>query len=377
MIDLLRQEVMCGADLVVVKIGTNVLAADDGTLDLDQVRHLSEQIAAVKKMGKRVVLVSSGAIGAGIGRLGLKGRPTDLPALQAAAAVGQCRLIEAYDSCLRPFGHPAAQVLLTAEDFNHRERYLNVRNTILQLLEWNAVPIINENDTVSVEEIRFGDNDHLAAMVTNLLRAPLLVILSIAEGFYPGDPNSTPGLAPLSTVTHIDEQILNHVGESKSKLGAGGMRSKLQAVRSATAAGESVCIACGRSPNILLRLLAGETVGTLFPATGGALNSWKRWIGYTAKPKGSYVVDAGAHRALAADNKSLLPIGVVEVLGTFLSGDVVSVEHPVGLEFARGLTNYSSDEARRIMGRPSIQLAELLPGSRWEEVVHRDNLVLT
>jgi glutamate 5-kinase len=377
MIDLLRQEVMCGADLVVVKIGTNVLAADDGTLDLDQVRHLSEQIAAVKKMGKRVVLVSSGAIGAGIGRLGLKARPTDLPALQAAAAVGQCRLIEAYDSCLRPLGFPTAQVLLTAEDFNHRERYLNVRNTILQLLEWDAVPIINENDTVSVEEIRFGDNDQLAAMVTNLLRAPLLVILSIADGLYPGDPNVTPDLAPISTVTHIDEQILSHVGASKSKLGAGGMRSKLQAVRSATSSGESVCIASGKTSNILLRLLAGETLGTLFPATGGSLNSWKRWIGYTAKPKGSYVVDAGAHRALATGNKSLLPVGIVEVIGTFTSGDVVAVEHPVGIEFARGLTNYSSDEAHRIMGRPSAQLAELLPGSRWEEVVHRDNLVLT
>jgi glutamate 5-kinase len=377
MIDLLRQEVMCAADLIVVKVGTNVLAAEDGALDLEQVRQLSEQIANVKKTGKRVVLVSSGAIGAGIGRLGLKSRPTDLPALQAAAAIGQCRLIEAYDSCLRPFGHPAAQVLLTAEDFNHRERYLNVRNTILQLLAWNAVPIINENDTVSVAEIRFGDNDQLAAMVTNLLRAPLLIILSIADGLYPGDPDVMPGLAPIPLVTTIDEATLAHVGVSKSKLGTGGMRSKLQAVRSATAAGESVCIASGRTQNVLLRLLAGEPLGTLFPATGGSLNSWKRWIGYSARPKGSYVVDAGARNALTAGNKSLLPVGVIEVVGTFTTGDVIAVEHPAGVEFARGLSNYSSEEARRIMGRPSGQLADLLPGSRWEEVVHRDNLVLT
>jgi len=377
MIDLLRQEVMCGADLVVVKVGTNVLAADDGTLDLEHVRHLSEQIAEIKRQGKRVVLVSSGAIGAGIGRLGLKTRPTDLPALQAAAAIGQCRLIEAYDSCLRPLGHPTAQVLLTAEDFNHRERYLNVRNTILQLLDWNALPIINENDTVSVEEIRFGDNDQLAAMVTNLLRAPLLIILSVADGLYPGDPNVTLDLKPIPTVTNIDEQTLAHVGVSKSKLGTGGMRSKLQAVRLATAAGESVCIASGRTPNVLLRLLAGETLGTLFPATGGAVRSWKRWIGFTKKPKGTYVVDAGARLALVERGKSLLPVGVVEVVGTFSSGDVVAVEHPAGVEIGRGLTNYSSDEVRRIMGRPSAQLAELLPGSRWEEVVHRDNLVLT
>jgi glutamate 5-kinase len=377
MIDLLRQEIMFGAGLVVVKVGTNVLTADDGTLDLGQIKHLSEQIAAVMQRGKRVVLVSSGAIGAGIGRLGLKARPTDLPALQAAAAVGQCRLIEAYDSCLKPFGHPAAQVLLTAEDFNHRERYLNVRNTILQLLEWGAVPIINENDTVSVAEIRFGDNDQLAAMVTNLLRAPLLVILSIADGLYPGDPNETPGLQPIPVVPNIDEATLAHVGMSKSSLGTGGMRSKLQAVRTATAAGESACIASGRTPNVLVRLLDGEPLGTLFPATGSAMNSWKRWIGFTAKPKGVFVVDAGAHRALTAAGKSLLPVGVIDVRGEFAFGDVVAVETAAVGEFARGLTNYSSGEARSIMGRPTAQLAELLPGSRWEEVIHRDNLALT
>jgi len=376
MIDLLRQEVMCGADLVVVKIGTNVLTADDGTLDLQQVAHLSEQIAAVKRQGKRIVLVSSGAIGAGVDRLGLKARPTDLPALQAAAAIGQCRLIEAYDSCLRRFGHATAQILLTAEDFNDRARYLNVRNTILQLLDWDAVPIVNENDTVSVAEIRFGDNDQLAAMVTNLLRAPLLVILSVAEGLYPGDPSETPGLAPIPLVTNIDADILSHVGVSKSKLGTGGMHSKLQAVRTATAAGESACIASGKTPNVLLRLLAGETLGTLFPATGSALTSWKRWIGFTAKPKGTFVVDAGAQRALCGGGRSLLPVGVVEVKGDFQFGDVVTISSS-DVEFARGLTNYSADDARRIIGRPSAQLAELLPGSRWEEVIHRDNLVLT
>ncbi|HVJ80282.1 MAG TPA: glutamate 5-kinase [Planctomycetia bacterium] len=376
MIDLLRQEVMAAAGSVVVKIGTSVLAAPDGTLDREQVAHLSDQFAALKRGGRQVVVVSSGAIGAGMGKLKLGRRPVDLPALQAAAAVGQCSLMDAYDEHLGRHGYAAAQILLTAEDFNHRERYLNVRNTILQLLAWNAVPIINENDTVSVSEIRFGDNDQLAAMVTNLLRAPLLVILSVAAGLYPGDPNLDPSLKPIPLVLSIDEKTSGYAGATKSALGSGGMQSKLQAVRLATAAGESVCIASGREPNVLTRLLAGEEIGTLFPATGESLTSWKRWIGMTAKPRGAYVVDAGAKAALIDKGRSLLPVGVAAVRGEFAPGEVVSIEHPAGVEFARGLTNYSAAEAGRLCGRTTDQLAQLLPGSRYEEVVHRDNLVL-
>jgi glutamate 5-kinase len=376
MIDLLRQEVMCAAKTLVVKIGTNVLTGSDGSLDVHHVRHLAEQLAALRRQGREVVVVSSGAIGAGMGRIGLKTRPKSLPELQAAAALGQSRLIEAYEQALGPLGFHAAQVLLTAEDFNHRERYLNVRNTLRQLLAWNAIPVINENDTISVAEIKFGDNDQLAAMVTNLLRAPLLIILSITAGFYVGDPTQNPHLQPLPTVLNIDEALLGHVTNARSPLGSGGMRSKLQAVQMATSAGESVCIASGREPNILVRLLAGETLGTLFPATGESVTSWKRWIGFTAKPKGTFVVDAGARDALMNKHRSLLPIGVVEVRGRFSPGEIVSIECPAGVEFARGLTNYSSEEIRKIMGRPSTQLVELLPNALYDEAIHRDNLMV-
>lgn len=376
MVDLVRQEVVRGAHTVVIKIGTNVLASAGSALDRAHLADLAGQIAEIRRQGRKVILVSSGAIGAGLGRLGRAKRPTTLPELQAVAAIGQSDLMDAYDACFRPHGLHAAQLLLTAEDFNQRERYLNVRNTILKLLEWEAVPVINENDTVSVAEIRFGDNDQLAAMVTNLIRAPLLIILSVVEGLFPAGVDPHGGADPIDTVLTVDDSVLGLAGTSTSGLGTGGMKSKLQAARIASAAGENVWIANGRRPDVLRRLLAGEKLGTLILAKGESVAAWKRWIGYTVKPRGGYVVDEGAKEALVDKGKSLLPIGAVELTGRFEPGDVVSVSTASGEPFARGLTNYSSDEARLILRQPTHRLAELLASPRYDELIHRDNLVI-
>ncbi len=266
--DLVRDDVVLSAQTWVVKVGTSVLTGPDGTLDLARIDHLAEQISMVMDRGRKVALVSSGAVGAGMGQLGWKRRPDDLPRLQAAAAVGQAYLIRAYDDGLRRHRRHAAQLLLTHEDFDSRPRYLNMRNTLHSLFESDAVPIINENDTISVDEIKFGDNDRLAAMVTNLLQASLLVILSVVDGLYRSDPGVSNTSEGVSLVPQIDDQVLGLAGASTSSLGTGGMRSKLAAARQVTQAGGSVIIASGTRPEPLTRILAGEPTGTLFLAHG-------------------------------------------------------------------------------------------------------------
>jgi glutamate 5-kinase len=374
--DPVRQEVIALAHTVIVKVGTNVLTDAAGRLDTQRLQALADQVHRIRQSGRKVALVSSGAIGAGMGQLGLAERPSDLRHLQACAAVGQGFLVRAYQECLTPYGTQVAQILLTAGDFDNRSRYLNTRNTILTVFEWNCLPIINENDTVSVAEIRFGDNDHLAAMVTNLVQAPLLVLLSVVDGLYNRDPGPEPDLAPLATVPYIDDSIMELAGRRRSSLGTGGMRSKLRAARLATAAGESVIIANGTRPGILDQIFAAEPVGTLFLPHGSTLPAWKRWLGYTAQPKGKLVVDAGAHSAVQKKGRSLLAIGVMGVTGSFGKGDVVSLCEPDGREFARGLTNYSSADAGRICGLRTKQIGEVLGTIPYEEVVHRDNLVV-
>jgi glutamate 5-kinase len=376
MLDPVRQEVMALAHTVVIKVGTNVLAEADGRLHRGRVQQLADQVARILDAGRKVALVSSGAIGAGIGELGLAGRPTDLRHLQACAAVGQSLLMRAYQECLSPYRVHTAQILLTASDFDNRARYLNARNTILTLFEWGVLPIINENDTVSVAEIRFGDNDHLAAMVTNLLQAPLLILLTNVDGLYSADPRSDVGAKLLTTVPQIDGTVMDMAGASRSALGSGGMRSKIRAARLATTAGESVIMANGALPGVLDALFAAEPVGTLFLPPGGTVPAWKRWLGYTAQPKGQLLVDAGAHDAVAHNGRSLLPIGVVRVSGHFNKGDVVALCRSDGKEFARGLTNYAAADAQRIVGLRTDQIAELLGTVPYEEIVHRDNLVV-
>jgi glutamate 5-kinase len=376
MLDPVRQEIIALAGTIVVKVGTNVLTSPDGTLDPVRLQFLADQVQRIRATGRKVALVSSGAIGAGIGRLGLGKRPSDLRHLQACAAVGQSFLMRAYEECLAAHGARTAQILLTAGDFDNRTRYLNARNTILTLFEWDCLPIINENDTISVAEIRFGDNDHLAAIVTNLLQAPLLVLLTVVDGLYGSDPSTDPNASIVSTVPRIDAAILDKAGESRSPLGSGGMRSKLRAARLATEAGESVIIANGSQPGVLDAIMAGEPVGTLFLPHGGTLPAWKRWLGYTARPRGRLVVDAGARIAVEENGRSLLPIGVIQVAGSFHKGDVVALLDAEGAEFARGLTNYSSDDASRLRGLRTDQIAEALGTVPYEEIVHRDNLVV-
>lgn len=377
MLDPVRQEVIALARSVVIKVGTNVLTDANGALDPTRLQALTDQVQRVRQMGRKVTLVSSGAIGAGVGRLGLGRRPTGLRQLQACAAVGQGFLMRAYEEALSRHGTRTAQILLTAGDFDNRTRYLNARNTILTLLEWDCLPIINENDTVSVAEIRFGDNDKLAAMVTNLLQAPLLILLTVVDGLYSDDPSTNPNATLMTTVPVLDQSILGMAGSSRSSLGTGGMRSKLRAARMATAAGESVIMANGSKSGILDAIFASEPVGTLFLPHGGTLPAWKRWVGYTAVPKGQLRVDAGAREAVVNKGRSLLPIGVVEVVGTFRKGDVVVLCDPTGTEFARGLTNYSSDDAKKICRLRSEQISEVLGVQTYEECVHRDNLVVT
>jgi glutamate 5-kinase len=377
MLDPVRQEIIALASTIVVKVGTNVLTGADGTLDQNRLQSLADQVQRIRRSGRKVALVSSGAIGAGMGRLGLGKRPTDLRHLQACAAVGQTFLMRAYEECLAAQGARTAQILLTAGDFDNRTRYLNARNTILALFEWDCLPIINENDTVSVAEIRFGDNDHLAAMVTNLLQAPLLLLLTVVDGLYGSDPKSDPNASIVSTVPCIDATILDKAGGSRSPLGSGGMRSKLRAARLATEAGESVIIANGTMPGILDAIMGAEPVGTLFLPHGGTMPAWKRWLGYTAQPRGRLVVDAGARKAVQENGRSLLPIGVIQVAGSFHKGDVIALVDGDGTEFARGLTNYSSEDAVRLRGLRTDQISEALGTVPYEEIVHRDNLVVT
>ena len=376
MTDPVRKNVVEQASVVVVKVGTNVLTDERGTLDRARMQALADQLQRIHAGGRKVVLVSSGAIGAGVGRLGLSKRPGDLPHLQACAAVGQSALMQVYQECLAPHRLHTAQILLTAGDFDNRVRYLNVRNTILTLFEYDCLPIINENDTVSVAEIRFGDNDHLAAMVTNLLRAPLLILLTNVDGLYSSDPNNDPDAKLLCTVPHIDRGITDMAGVSKSVLGTGGMKSKLRAARLATAAGESVIMANGAVPDILDRVFAAEPVGTLFLPHGDGVPSRERWLGYTARPRGSFHVDEGAKQAIEKHGKSLLPIGVVTVEGVFGKGEVISIKDAQGIEFARGLTNYTSTDAERLRGLHTEQIARVIGKVPYVELVHRDNLVV-
>jgi glutamate 5-kinase len=376
--DILRQEIAVTADMIVVKVGTRVLTHPDGRLDETRIALLAEDINRIYQSGRRVVLVSSGAVGAGMSLLGLTQRPTDLAQLQAVAAIGQTNLIQTYDRTFRQHGRRAAQVLLTAEDIQHRIRYLNVRNTLFSLLDFGAVPIINENDTVAVDELRttFGDNDRLAALVTNLLRAPLLIMLSDVEGLFDGHP-SDPNSKVIPTVDVLDESIRALVRDRASTLSKGGMSSKLEAARIVTAAGENAIIASGHQPGTLARIMAGELVGTLLIAEGKVVSPRKRWIGFSARPRGKLLLDAGAARAIGRDGRSLLAIGIQAIEGQFHKGDVVALCDPQGKEVARGLTNYHADEILRIKGLRSTGIAEILGHCPYEEVVHRNNMTVT
>jgi glutamate 5-kinase len=348
-----------------------VLTDDQGLLDTALIGRIARQMAALHQRGIRVTLVSSGAVGAGVGRTGLSRRPRAVPMLQATAAIGQPALMTLYARTLARFGLHAGQVLVTRTDFEHRSRYINISNTIAALHRLNALPIINENDTISIDELdRFADNDTIAAFVTNLLRADLLVILTVVDGLL-----DTQG-ERVDLVTRIEEAV-PLVRRDQSVLGMGGMMSKLNAARLVADAGEVAVIACGRQPNVLIKLLAGERIGTIFAPAARKMRARQRWIGGAVRPAGQIMIDDGAVRALRTGGKSLLASGIREVSGRFERGAIVRIVSADGATVAHGLANYSQAELDRIKGLKSSQFAGILGQKTPDEVIHRDNLVLS
>jgi len=361
---------------LVVKVGSGLISAPGQGLLPDRIGALADELAALAKDGREVVVVSSGAIAAGMARLGLTQRPRSIPEKQAAAAVGQSALMWHYEQAFARHGIRVAQVLVTQEDISARPRYLNARNTLQVLLRFRVVPVVNENDTVAVEEIKVGDNDNLAALVAALIDADLLVILTDVDGLYTGDPRVDPEARRLETVDAVTEEIERLVWDADGQVSVGGMSTKLEAARKVTSSGIPMVIASGRVPGTLRRVLRGEPLGTYFVPRGDRLAGRKRWIAFAVPPQGRLTVDAGARSALVERGKSLLPSGVVEVEGEFHAGEVVSLSAADGKEFARGLTNYDAAELRKIQGAKTKDLEERLGYKSFDEVIHRDNLVL-
>jgi glutamate 5-kinase len=363
---------------LVVKVGSGLVTAPAAGLDPARIDAVADEIATVLVDGREVVLVSSGAIVAGMARLGLTDRPRSIPARQAAAAVGQSALMQRYEAAFARHGRTVAQILLTQDDIGSRARYLNARNTLTTLLGYGVVPIVNENDTVAVEEIKVGDNDNLSALVAHLADADLLVVLTDVDGLYVGDPLRDPRARKLDTVEAVTPEIERLVWSDAGRIAVGGMATKLQAAQKAAAAGVPMVIASGRAPGTLARVLRGEPVGTYFPPRGDRLAARKRWIAFAVPPRGRLFVDAGARRALTDGGKSLLPSGVVDVEGEFEAGEVVAlcVAGGDGREFARGVVNFDAAEVRKIRRVRTSEIEGLLGYRSFDEVVHRDNLVV-
>jgi glutamate 5-kinase len=371
-----RKPFLSTINRIVVKIGSYILASPDHTLNTVMINNLVSQLSVIREKGTEIIVVSSGAIAAGIRQLGLDAVPTSMPQKQAAAAVGQSHLIWEYERHFQRLGHQVAQVLLTHDDLADRRRFLNAKNTLEELLAFGVIPIINENDTVSVEEIKMGDNDLLSATVATIAQAQLLTIVSDVEGLYTDDPRKDENAQLLTEVETITNDIERFTGLSSSDVGSGGMSTKVQAAKSAGLSGIPTIIVSGRIPEIVLRALAGEQVGTFFFPSKDRLAARKHWLGYTLKPKGSITVDDGAKRAITKKGKSLLPSGVVSVDGRFKYGDAVTLLDSNSQEFARGLTNYTVGELRKIRGHHTKEIEALLGYKYYDEVIHRDNLVL-
>ncbi len=361
---------------LVVKVGSTLVTNDGQGLDAAAILRWAGQIAELRAQGKDVVLVSSGAVAEGMLRLGWTKRPREMHELQAAAAVGQMGLANVYEECFRHHRLKTAQVLLTHDDLANRKRYLNARATLLTLLKLGVVPIVNENDTVVTDEIKFGENDTLAALVTNLIEADLLVILTDQEGLYTADPRKDPAAVMLASVHSGDPELERMAGDVGTIFGRGGMATKVLAAKRAALSGANTIIASGRQDDVLVRLAKGEVIGTQFITRTVRLTARKQWLSGHLQVRGWVTLDAGAARALAQGGKSLLPIGVTEVSGDFERGELVACLDPDANEIARGLANYSSAETRRIMRQPSSRISEILGYSEEPELMHRDNLVL-
>ena len=361
----------------VIKIGSALLTNDGAGLDRNAIDSWVQQIAALLADGKEVVLISSGAIAEGIVRLGWKTRPDSIHELQAAAAVGQMGLIQAYESSFKRFDHHTAQILLDHDDMASRQRYLNARGVLQTLMNLGIVPIVNENDTVVTDEIRFGDNDSLAALVANLIDADMLVILTDKDGLYSANPDTAPSATLISQAMATDTSLDALAGGSSGTLGRGGMVTKLQAARLAARSGCNTVIVGGRNANILHAVAAGEEVGTLLSADQKPLAARKQWLAGHLQVKGQLVLDAGAIKVLTEQGRSLLAVGVTRVVGTFTRGELVTCVDTDGVEIARGLVNYNSDEAERIKGQSTESIADILGYREDDELIHRDNLVVS
>lgn len=367
---------IAAASRLVVKLGSSLVTDDGRGIDHVAVGRWAAEIAQLTQAGQSVVLVSSGAIAEGMQRLGWSTRPRAIHDLQAAAAVGQMGLVQAYETAFAQYGLHTAQVLLTHEDLSDRRRYLNARTTLTTLLGLRVIPIINENDTVTTDEIRFGDNDTLGALVTNLIEAEVLVLLTDQQGLYTRDPRAD----PTATIVHAgragDPALEAMAGGAGSAIGRGGMLTKVLAAKRAARSGATTIIACGREPDVLSRLAGGERLGTTLTAQQNALTARKQWLADHLRLAGRLALDAGAVRALTQGGKSLLPIGVIAVSGSFGRGELVGCFAPDGREIARGLVNYGAQEAARIIRRPSSEIETVLGYVDEPELIHRDNLVL-
>jgi glutamate 5-kinase len=371
-----RASIFYNARRAVVKVGSNVLTEDQG-LNLKAIRSISRQICRLIDGGIEIILVSSGAMASGIRKVGLDKRPDEIPKRQAIAAVGQAGLIMEYEKAFARYHKKVAQILLTGDDLNNRKRYLNARNTLCMLLSWQVVPIINENDTVMTEEIQFGDNDNLAAMITLLMDADILVNLTDIDGLYTKDPRTSSDADFIPIVSTIGEDIKKIAGDIPGALGTGGMLSKINAAKKVTAAGIPMIIANGGGPNVLKKLFSGKNVGTFFTPNKKKLKSRKCWIAFTLKPKGIIRIDDGAAEAILAKGKSLLPSGIVGIEGEFSVGAAVEFRNKDNETLGTGLVNYSSTDIRKIMGLKSNQIKNRLGHKPYDDVIHRDNLAVT
>ncbi|HBI16405.1 MAG TPA: glutamate 5-kinase [Desulfobulbaceae bacterium] len=371
-----RQTLFDQARRVVVKAGSAVLTDSSG-LKAEVIDNLARELTFLRSTGREVILVSSGAVAAGRQRLAGTHKPAQgLKVKQALAAIGQSLLMQAYEQAFGRLQQEVAQVLLTHADLSSRDRYLNVRNTILTLFDFGVIPIINENDTVSVEELRFGDNDTLGALIANMIGAEMFIILTDVGGLFTANPQEDPAARPVYTVARIDREVEAMAGHSRSALGTGGMQSKIRAAKMVAASGGSSFIGPGNRRDILRDLFSGNLVGTFFLPSPDKLPSRKHWIGYVLKPQGFLVLDQGACRALVERGKSLLPSGILEVEGSFGVGAPVQCRDAGGRVIAAGLTNYSTADIERIKGHRSSEIKDLLGFNDSEEVIHRDNLVL-
>lgn len=361
---------------LVVKIGSNILADEKEGLNTKRISSIASDIAELKKEGYDVVIVSSGAIAAGMRKLGLKQKPRDIQLKQAAAAVGQSRLMWAYERSFSEFDAKVAQVLLTQEDFSDRKRYINSKNTLLTLLSYGVVPVVNENDTVSTDEIKFGDNDNLAALVSILVEADRLVILSDVEGLYTADPRFNPGAELVPCVEEITAEIERRSGGAGSAMGTGGMYSKVLAAKKAVSYCIPVNIISGKKKGLIIAILNDKQHGTFFKPAPCRLSHRKGWIAYSSRTKGTLVLDDGAVRALTAMGKSLLPSGIISTEGDFELGDSVNCADLKGRRIAKGIVNYSSSDMRKIMGKRTSEIEKILGYKYSDEAIHRDNLVI-